>query len=77
MLKKTVDLFIHLKNVLKWNFLKYGLGIDMAKEKFDACISIIDNLQRVMIRAQCSFNNNKKGFEAFVEWSRKTHIQHD
>ncbi len=52
-------------------FLKYGLGIDMAKEKFDACISIIDKLQQVMIRAQCSFNNNKKGFEAFILWVTK------
>ena len=53
------------------NFLKYGLGIDVAKEKFDACISIIDQLQHVMIRAQCSFSNNKKGFEAFFVWVTK------
>ncbi len=52
-------------------FLKYGLGIDMAMEKFDACISIIDKLQQVTIRAQCSFNNNKKGFEAFILWVTK------
>ncbi len=52
-------------------FLKYGLGIDMAMEKFDACISIIDQQQHVMIRAQCSFNNNKKGFEAFLLWVAK------
>jgi transposase len=52
-------------------FLKYGLGIDMAMEKFDACISIIDKLQHVMIRAQCSFNNNKKGFETFILWVSK------
>jgi transposase len=51
--------------------LKYGLGIDMAKDKFDACISIIDKLQHVMIRAQCSFNNNKKGFETFILWVTK------
>jgi transposase len=53
------------------NFLKYGLGIDVAKEKFDVCISTIDQLQHVMIRAQCSFNNNKKGFEAFFVWGTK------
>lgn len=53
------------------NFLKYGLGIDMAKEKFDVCISIIDQLQHVMIRAQCSFSNNGKGFEAFFLWGTK------
>ena len=52
-------------------FLKYGLGIDMAMKKFDACISIIDKLQRVMIIAQCSFTNNKKGFEAFILWAAK------
>ncbi len=57
-------------------FLKYGLGIDMAMEKFDACISIIDKLQRVMIRAQCSFPNNKKGFEALIAWvNRNTKFQ--
>lgn len=53
------------------DFLKYGVGIDIAKEKFDACISIIDKLQHVIIRAQCSFNNNKKGFEAFFLWVTK------
>ena len=53
------------------DFLKYGLGIDMAMEKFDVCISIIDKLQHVMIRAQCSFTNNKKGFEAFFLWGTK------
>jgi transposase len=52
-------------------FLKYGLGIDMAMEKFDACISIIDQQQHVMIRSQCSFNNNKKGFETFILWVSK------
>ena len=52
-------------------FLKYGLGIDMAMEKFDVCISVIDKLQHVAIRAQCSFNNNKKGFESFIVWVSK------
>jgi transposase len=53
------------------DFLKYGLGIDMAKEKFDVCISIIDKQQQVMIISQCSFSNNKKGFEAFTLWATK------
>ncbi len=52
-------------------FLKYGLGIDMAMEKFDVCISIIDQSQHVVIRAQCSFINNKKGFETFLLWITK------
>jgi transposase len=53
------------------DFLKYGLGIDMAKEKFDVCISIIDKQQQVTIISQCSFSNNKKGFEAFTLWATK------
>ena len=53
------------------DFLKYGLGIDMAMEKFDVCISIIDKKQQVMIRSQCSFSNNKKGFETFILWVTK------
>lgn len=53
------------------DFLKYGLGIDMAMEKFDACISVIDKQQHVMIRAQCSFSNNKNGFETFILWVTK------
>ena len=52
-------------------FLKHGLGIDMAMEKFDACLSIIDEQQHVAIRAQCNFKNNKKGFETFLAWVLK------
>ena len=36
-------------------FLKYGHGIDMAMEKFDACISIIDKLRHVTIRKSAAF----------------------
>ncbi len=28
------------------NYLKYGAGIDMALEKFDVCLSLIDDLQK-------------------------------
>lgn len=52
-------------------FLKHGLGIDMAMEKFDACLSIINEQQQVAIRTQCSFKNNKKGFETFLAWVLK------
>ena len=52
-------------------FLKYGLGIDIAMEKFDACLSIIDQQQHVTARAQCSFKNDKRGFEKFIAWVNK------
>lgn len=69
-LKKLLILLFILK-YFDMEFLKYGLGIDMAMEKFDVCISIIDKQQHVMIRAQCSFINNKKGFESFIVWVSK------
>ena len=49
-------------------FLKCSIGIDIAMEKFDVCISIIDERQCVSVKAQCSFKNNKKGFETFLAW---------
>lgn len=51
--------------------LKYAIGIDIAKEKFDVCISNIDQLQHVSIRAQCNFANTAKGFERFFSWATK------
>jgi transposase len=49
-------------------FLKYGIGLDMAMETFDACISVIDYQQHVQIKSQCSFSNDKKGFALFHQW---------
>ncbi len=53
------------------NFLKYGIGLDMSMDKFDACVSVIDAEQRVTIRAQAGFANTLKGFDAFYTWSLK------
>ena len=53
------------------HFLKYGIGIDMAKDKFDVCVSSIDTMQQVTIRATRSFDNTMKGFAAFLTWIDK------
>ncbi len=53
------------------NYLKYGIGIDMAKDNFDVCLSVIDTTQLVTIKATSSFANNLKGFTAFLSWSLK------
>jgi len=50
------------------DYLKYGIGIDMAMETFDACLSLIDVRQQVHVKAHCSFNNDAKGFDAFLKW---------
>jgi len=51
--------------------LKYSVGIDMAKDQFKACFSVIDQQQKVTIKATGSFKNNATGFEDFYAWKRK------
>ena len=46
------------------NYLKYAIGIDMAKDRFGVCLSVIDTAQFVTIKASCSFANNQNGFSA-------------
>jgi transposase len=53
------------------NYLKFGIGLDVAMETFDACLSIIDDQQRVTIKARLSFSNNKKGFDGLLAWTSK------
>lgn len=51
--------------------LKYSVGVDMSKESFDACISVITSFQKVIIKASRKFNNSSKGFQEFKIWIRK------
>ena len=51
--------------------LKYGIGLDMAKDKFDVCVSTINISQQVKIRATRSFENTVSGFAAFLTWIDK------
>ena len=50
------------------SFIKYSVGNDIGKEKFDSCISLIDNQQRVSIIATRSFSNTPSGFKSFEMW---------
>jgi transposase len=51
--------------------LKYGVGIDMGKDEFYACVSVIDQAQRVKVKATTKFNNTSQGFVEFFKWSDK------
>ncbi len=51
--------------------LKQAVGIDMAKDKFDVCFSVIDSQQKVTIKATKKFGNNKAGFKEFDSWIGK------
>ena len=51
--------------------LKYSVGIDVSKEKFDACISVIDITQRVDVKATRKFDNTPSGIRQFIQWIKK------
>lgn len=53
------------------DFLKYSIGMDISKDKFDACISTIDRNQQVKIVATGSFSNTLSGFKLFDEWQKR------
>jgi transposase len=51
--------------------LKYSIGIDIAKDEFKACVSLIDHQQKVTVKSTGSFKNNSTGFNDFYVWVRK------
>ena len=48
--------------------LKYGVGIDMGKDKFHACLSAIDAGGHIKIKATHHFANSPKGRTEFDRW---------
>jgi transposase len=52
--------------------LKYAIGLDMAKDKFDACLAVIDDDQNVIIKSsKANILNTKKGFNELLVWVNK------
>ena len=45
------------------------VGVDVAKETFTACLSMLDDEGRST--PSIAFNNNKTGFNQLVRWARK------
>lgn len=58
------------------NYLKYSVGIDMSKDKFDACIGLLDTHLSFKVKATREFNNTPSGFQQFILWAKK-HIKHN
>lgn len=50
---------------------KQSVGMDLAKEKFDACFSVVDGKGRVTVKSTRSFPNTKGGFADFDQWVAK------
>lgn len=51
--------------------IRYGVGLDVSMEKFDACLSAIDLEGRVVIKSTTHFENNALGHCALVQWVQK------
>ena len=56
---------------------KYAVGLDIAKESFDACLASIDEMQRVTIKSsKASIGNSARGFNELLQWIAK-HVDAD
>lgn len=51
--------------------LKYSVGLDVSSKKINACMSIIDEKQKVSVKSSCVIANTLKGFESLQEWIGK------
>ena len=70
------SVFFILKSfVMKSQAFKYAVGIDISKSDFHVCLSVIDNLQKVTIKASRSFTNDSRGFQGLANWVKSHHKQ--
>ncbi|GJM31592.1 MAG: IS110 family transposase [Saprospiraceae bacterium] len=53
------------------HWLNYGLGLDLSKDKIDACFGAKNQEQAFKIIAQRRFANTEKGYQALVLWLEK------
>jgi len=51
--------------------IKYSIGCDMSKDKFDACAIEINDSFQGKIKATNSFENSAKGFKTFQSWYQR------
>lgn len=49
-------------------FYKQCIGIDISKDKFDCCLSVMDELSSIKILKSKCFKNDLKGFCSFSDW---------
>ena len=51
--------------------LKYSIGLDVSSKKINACMSIIDEKQKVAVKSSCVIANTLKGFGSLKDWISK------
>jgi transposase len=74
--KNVIDLLIN-KIIVMATVIKYAVGLDIAKNKFDACLAVIDDTQKVKIKSsKSSLPNSTNGFNELLQWIAK-HFKDD
>src|SRR5436305_3949418 len=53
--------------------LKYCVGIDVSKTELQCSISVIDQLQKVTVKASAKFSNTTTGFTRLHQWISTRH----
>src|SRR5690349_1208272 len=48
--------------------VKQSIGIDMAKDTFDVCFSVLDASGRLVVKSSRQFANHQSGFVALDQW---------
>ena len=51
--------------------LKYSIGLDVSSKKINACISVIDEKQKVVVKSSTVISNSLKGFSVLEDWILK------
>jgi transposase len=51
--------------------LKYSVGLDVSSKKINACISVIDEKQKVVFKSSTEICNTLKGFATLEDWISK------
>lgn len=54
--------------IMKTEVIKQGVGIDISKDDFQACFSILTENLDIKVRASRKFKNNQSGFVSFCDW---------
>jgi transposase len=50
---------------------KYSVGLDVSSLKINACLSFIDDVQKVKVISSKIIKNSKKGYEELIIWIKK------
>ncbi|PRY04290.1 hypothetical protein CLV24_13627 [Pontibacter ummariensis] len=56
------------------NIIKQSVSADIAKDKFDACFSVLTSEHLVVVKATHRFANSAQGLAAFSKWIRKWEV---